>query len=897
MATAAVNGRTIDLPDDDESLLLDFLRDRLGLTGAKLVCGAGVCGACTVLIDGAAVVSCLTPAKAVAGKSITTVEGIGSPELHPVQRAFMAQDALQCGFCTPGFIVEAKAFYDEWRAARGATAPSREEIGAAFSGHLCRCGAYDNIYRAVADACAGAYDRASPEAPRIEARDKVTGAAVYTHDIRREGQLEGVILRSPHARARVAALDLTPAQKMPGVKAAVSLLGADGTLTFVGDAVAAVAAIDRATAERAVAAITVQYEPLAAAIGPEAALAPGAAVIFPKGKGLKYNAGEGGNAPASWSGNLRGPVAAFSLRRKAAQKAIAAARDAHDPLLVEGVFRTSAQQHNSLEPHVAVAHFDGDALTVEVSTQGVSALAAEIASHFKLSPARVRVLAQHVGGGFGSKGAMRFETIAAIELARLARAPVRVAFTRHEELSVAGYRPAVELKIALLPSRDGALNALSLTAYSDSGVAANNTVAGLARLIYTAQSKELVDYDVISDLPPGSPFRGPGGPPMAFALEQAIDEAALRLGVDPIALRKRWDGNPTRARLYDWAMGLDVWKTRGAPAGEGRYRRGVGVAAGYWLYLSQTDTKAELAVIGGRLVASLAVQDIGTGTRTVIADTLAREFGLEPRDIEVRLGDSRLPLGPGSGGSRVTASIVPTLLEASRKLKASVQAAAKQAPAPGSNAPWRDWLAASPDLAVTAGRPADDKRNIYGNASLLHEAGVVGRIFGWMLRFRQKLAVGAGAPSSVQIVEVEVDTWLGRVRVLRAWSGISVGRLAAPVLARNQAVGAFYQSLGHALYEGREIDSRTGHVLSVNLDDYRTPGIADAPPVEVHFEESGFDHVPGGSVGIGEVASVPTPAAVANAIRNAIGARPREIPIRPDRLLTLLKGAAHVAGR
>ena len=166
-----------------------------------------------------------------------------------------------------------------------------------------------------------------------------------------------------------------------------------------------------------------------------------------------------------------------------------------------------------------------------------------------------------------------------------------------------------------------------------------------------------------------------------------------------------------------------------------------------------------------------------------------------------------------------------------------------------------------------------------------------------MLRRNQKMVVGAGAPSSVQVVEVEVDTWLARVRVLRAWSGISVGKLASPALARNQAAGAFYQSLGHALYEGREFDPRTGHVLTVNLDDYRTPGMADAPPIEVHFEETGFDHVPGGSVGIGEVAAVPTPAAIANAIRNAIGVRPQEIPIRPDRLLSLLKGGAHAAGR
>lgn len=895
MATATVNGRRVDLPEGDDDLLIDVLRGPLGLIGTKQVCGAGVCGACTVLVEGAPVVSCLMPAKAAGGKAITTVEGIGVEGLHPVQRAFMAQDALQCGFCTPGFIVEAKAFYDEWRAAHGAVAPSRDVIGEAFSGHLCRCGAYDNIFRAVADACAGVYDQREPEAPRVEARAKVTGAAVYTLDIRHEGQLEGLILRSPHARARVVALDFARALALPGVKAAVSLLDADKAVGFVGEAMAAVAAVDRATAERALAAIEAAYEALPAAIGPDAARAAGAPVLFPKGKGVKHNAGEGGNSPAGWTGNLRGPVSAFSHRRKAAQKSIAAARASGDPLLVEGVFRTSAQQHNSLEPHVAVARFEGGDLIVEVSTQAVSALAEAIAKRFTLAPARVRVLASNVGGGFGSKGGLGMEAIAAVALAKAAGAPVRVAYSRQEELSVAGYRPAVELKLALLPSREGRMKALSLTAYSDAGVAANNTCAGLARLIYTAQAKELVDYDVLNDLPPGSPFRGPGGPPMAFALEQGIDEAAIRLGLDPLEMRKRMDANPSRAKLYDWAMGLDVWKSRGAPPGEGRYRRGVGAAAGYWLYLWQTNTKAGLAVKDGRLVASLAVQDIGTGTRTVIADTLAREFGLEAADIEVRLGDSRLPVGPGSGGSRVTASIVPALLEASKLLKARVKAAAPKAPAPGSNAPWREWLAASPDLEVTAGRPEDDKRNIYGHGSLLHEAGIVGRIFGFMLRRSQKMAVGAGAPSSVQVVEVEVDTWLGRVRVVRAWSGISVGKLASAPLARNQAAGAFIQSLGHALYEAREFDARTGHVLSVDLDNYHTPGIADMPPLEVHFEETGFDHVAGGSVGIGEVAAVPTPAAVANAIRDALGVRPHEIPIRPDRLLGLMKETVHGA--
>ena len=212
MSTMTINGKLAPLPDDPDALLVDVVRDALGLTGTKLVCGAGVCGACTVLVDGEPVVSCLMPARSAANKNVTTVEGIGAARLHPVQQAFMAHDALQCGFCTPGFIVEAAAFHDRWRAAKGTAVPSREEIGAALSGHLCRCGAYDGIFRAVADACAGRFDGSDILPPRMEARDKVTGSAKYTVDIHHDGQLEGVILRSPFAHARIGELDLAPAR-------------------------------------------------------------------------------------------------------------------------------------------------------------------------------------------------------------------------------------------------------------------------------------------------------------------------------------------------------------------------------------------------------------------------------------------------------------------------------------------------------------------------------------------------------------------------------------------------------------------------------------------------------------------------------------------------------------
>jgi xanthine dehydrogenase YagR molybdenum-binding subunit len=845
-----------------------------------------------VLFDGAPVVSCLMPAPAAADKAVTTIEGIGAAKLHPVQKAFMAHDALQCGFCTPGFVVEAAAFHDGWRATKGTAVPSREEIGAALSGHLCRCGAYDGIFRAVAAACSGQFDADNFASPRIEARAKVTGAAKYTVDIRHDGQLEGVILRSQLAHARITELDLAPARAMPGVGAVISLLGDDRMVRFVGQPIAAVAAKDRKTAMAAMAAIRISSERLPSVIGLDAARKPGAPVVFDKSNRKRAgNVSEGTGGPAPWNGNIRGPSGAFSQKAKKARGWVTEARAANNPWLVEGTFRTGTQSHACLEPHATVARFDGAKLTVHASTQNVFHVMELLAKRYKLDHDKVRVIADHVGGGFGSKGALGIETTAAIDLAREAKAPVRIAYDRHEELSVTGYRPAAEMKIALLPSAEGALKALSLTAHADTGAATNSTLAALARLIYPAEAKELVDFDVISNLPPGAPFRGPGGPPMAFALEQAIDEAAIRMKVDPIALRKRWDPNPNRQRLYDWAASLEVWRNVKTPASQtGRYRRGVGVATGYWLYLWQPGSKISLGVESGRIVASCATQDIGQGSRTVIANTVAREFGLEPREIEVRIGDSNLPEGPGAGGSRVTASVVPPALLAVQKLKAAIEGAAKRPPVAGSNAPWRELLAASPDLSVSAVRPEDDKRSDL--RSPLRDVGFIGILFGWMMRRFSNIAVGAGVPSSVQVIEVEVDTWLGHVRVLNVHTGIAVGKIAAPALAHSQATGSVIQGLGYALYEARETDARTGDILTGGMEDYRIPGIADIPEIDVHFDEGGFDHVLGGSVGIGEVATVPTSPALANAIRNATGIRLTEIPIRPDRLIAALKGRA-----
>ena len=604
MSTMTINGRLAPLPDDPDALLIDVVRDDLDLTGTKLVCGAGVCGACTVLVDGAPVVSCLMPARAAADKSVTTVEGIGADTLHPVQKAFMAHDALQCGFCTPGFIVEAAAFHDHWRATKGTATPSREEIGAALSGHLCRCGAYDGIFSAVAAACAGHFDGGDFVSPRVEARDKVTGAAKYTVDIRHDGQLEGVILRSQIAHARITELDLAPALAMPGVSAAISLLGDDRMVRFVGEPIAAVAAKDRKTALAAIAAIKMTSE--RAAVGDrarcraQARCARGVRKSQPQESRQRLGRRAGAGA---WKGNVRGPSAAFSQKAKKARSWVAAARDAeksaagrrHLPHRHAIAYLPRAACHGRAlrrrPPHRAC--FDAGGVPPDgADRQALQARPRQGPRHRR--SCRRRLWLQ------GQRSAWRRwpRSISRAQRKRRSGSPI----DRHEELSVTGYRPAAEMKIALLPSEQGDLKALSLTAYADTGAATNSTLAGLARLIYPAEAKELADFDVISNLPPGAPFRGPGGPPMAFALEQAIDEAALRMKVDPIALRKRWDPNPNRQRLYDWAPG----STSGA-TGKRRPRRPAAIAAASasrpatGSISGSPASKVELAVKGGRL--------------------------------------------------------------------------------------------------------------------------------------------------------------------------------------------------------------------------------------------------------------------------------------------------------
>ncbi|MDP2312972.1 MAG: molybdopterin-dependent oxidoreductase [Pseudomonadota bacterium] len=867
-----VNGRAEAFAVDADETALMVVRERLGLTGTKEACGHGACGACAIHLDGTPVASCLLPATALLGRTVTTIEGLGTA-LHPVQRAFVAEDALQCGFCTPGFVMEAVAFHDRWRAAN-TRPPTRDEVAAALAGHLCRCGAYPSLYAAVIGACAGRYDGADPAPARHEAREKVTGRAVYTVDVQRPGLLVGRVLRSPHANATVHAIDLSAARAVPGVKAVLALVEPGARVRYAGQEIAAVAAVDRRSAEHGLAAIAVEYVVGVPAVGIAAALAPGAAAVYePRTKNLPLHF-EGVSFSLPWEGNRRGPLDTSILARPA--KARAAVADPANTV-VHARYVTQAQVHTALEPHACVAEWAGDTLTAWISTQGCSAMAEDLAERFDLARDKVKVRCEHVGGAFGAKLVFSPEINLAVQLARAAKAPVRVANERAEEMIVGGYRPGMDVDIAVAATPDGAPAGMVLTGLGDGGVSVGATNGLMARLLYPDLPKALEDYDILSHAPPGAAFRAPGGPQALFAIEQSMDALAVARGEDPIALRRRWDPNPIRAMLYDTAAAHPLWAARG-PRDTGRYRRGVGLAVGTWYYLFSPGTQVRLDLADGRLTASTAAQDMGNGARTVLATAVAELFGLAPADVVARVGNSEDVHAVPSGGSRTTASVGPAAQDACRQLQAELVAWARRGmglsrpvAAPegvrheGGLAPWRDVMASAPPMTMIGRRRPDEE--------------------GLQLGAGPDVALGKRLPGAVQLTEVEVDTRLGRVQARRVWLGLGVGRIWVPALARSQAEGGVIQGLGLALYEERRLDPRTGRGLTIGLEDYRLPGIGDIPEIEVHFEERGFEHVNGGGVGLAELATVPAAASVANAVHAATGWRPLELPIRPDRVL------------
>lgn len=870
IAAISINGRPFEVASQHETAV-DVLRSGLGLTGTKLVCGTGVCGACTISVDGVPVASCVLPAEDLEDAEVVTIEGVADGErLHPVQSAFLAHDALQCGYCTPGFVVEAVAFFDRWRRERGTNRPSREEIERALAGHLCRCGAYQGIYRAVADACAGVFEGAEVPQARPDGKVKVTGTARYTTDVHLDA-LVARIVRAEVPHGILLDIDPGPALALDGVEAFVMLAKQGEKIRYHGQPLGAVAAADAETARRAASVMKVTVRPLPAAVGMGECLVGTAPDVH--GWWIPPSNNEAPALPNLRRKNLVGPnlpgsVNPWSVKRRLRQ-AGAQGR------LVENRWETAVASHTAFEPHAAVAEWHPDGrLTVHLSTQGVGPSRSRLADELGLPEERVEIVAEYVGGAFGAKQSLGVEAVAASLLARAASRPVRVVFDRLEELTVGGNRPGTTVEVAVAASDPGQLAALRVRSVADAGASTGSLVASfLPRLIYPGAPRTLLDFDAVSNAPPGTAFRAPGGPPAIFALEGAVDELADRLGVDPVAMRREWNDRPLREAMYDWVENHALWALR-RQAGRGRLRRGVGAAFGSWF--QGHDPSAEVTVEAGPsgLRVMAGVQDMGNGTRAMLASAVAAAFGVPPSSIEVAIGQSRHGKGVMSSASRTTPSLWPAAREAAGRARDRLMGQLDQLGMSGTptdggvihadeRLTWDDLLPRLSPVSVTSGRPRDHRRPI----PFLPQIG--------------GLHFGVGMTESAHVVRVEVDIWLGSVRVLQLDTALAAGRIHAPQMAKSQVFGGVVQGIGMALHEERRIDRLTGAVLTTNLEDYRLVGLADTPEMEVEFLERGFEHVSGGGVGLAELAHVAVPAAVASAVADASGTRFRRLPIRP----------------
>jgi len=683
--------------------------------------------------------------------------------------------------------------------------------------------------------------------PRVDGFPKATGRAEYTADVAPPGMLHGRMLRAPSAGGTLLSLDLSAAAKAPGVKYAHPVAGPGTRIPLEGRDLAFLVADGEDRLEDALALCRFEIEPGPVVATVEDAVADGAPPVHPDRPGNARGGGGGrGNPGADFEG---------------AEKAMRGA-DA----VLERTYRTPVQVHTPLEPHGVVVRPDADGgITVFASTQGTFSVIDGIAGALRLERDRVRVVTENMGGGFGCKfGASAPGSSFGVEAARAAvalGAPVRAMFDRREEMLLGGNRPSSIQTVRIGVKKDGTVLGYTVRARGTAGIAERG--AGVANpMIYDLGKQAKEEVAVLTHAGPAAAFRAPGHPQGSFALESALDEAADAIGMDPLELRMRIDRNPIRQAQYRLGAGRFGWavarkvKPGAAP---GPVKRGVGMGSAIWYQGGGPGSAVEVTVHrDGRVEVANGAQDIGTGTRTVLAVIVAEVLGLDPGEIRVRLGRTEWPSGPGSGGSTTAPSLGPCARAAA---EAAREAILGEKPAAGPAA----WRAA-------CARMDGEKREFLG-------------------RRPPQYGQFQGGVAGVQFAEVEVDTETGVVRVVRVLAIQDCGRVVDRLTAESQVIGGVINGISMALFEERVLDRRTARMLHADLEGYRIAGAKDVPDIEaVMFEVANAGNSVG-MMGLGEPPKVPTAGAIANAVFHATGARVRELPLSPARVLAALAEA------
>jgi xanthine dehydrogenase YagR molybdenum-binding subunit len=672
---------------------------------------------------------------------------------------------------------------------------------------------------------------------RVDAVPKVTGRARYSSDIQADGWLYGMILRSKWPAAKILSVNLDPALKIPGIKAAVTVRDGEFNVRFYGEEIAAVAGTSKQACLDALRVIEVKAEPRQKFV-------------------VNEDAARKDNAPPVWDGS---PNAATPRVRESGNVDTAFPECA---AVIEGFYTTPVQIHNPMETHGNTVSWTDEGVTAWASTQGISSVRDGLAGALKLNQSQVRVITEYMGGGFGSKMGGGVEGVLAARLSRAAKAPVRLMLTRFDQALAVGNRPSSFQKIKMGALADGTLHAFEMDNYGTAGIGAGADQGGgggganiPAPYIYTVPNTRVKQSAVAVNAGSSRAFRAPGHPPAAFGMESAMDDLAAKLGMDPLELRLKNDSNEVRQREYKIGAEKFGWKERYQKPGSspGVVKTGIGCAGAGWPAGGPSRRTQGEAQINpdGSIEFRLGVQDIGTGTKTVIAVVAAEMLGLKPEQITVKVGDTNFPPGPASGGSTTCASISPTVYDICDKALQQLQTQSGIANARGEN-----WFAACKKLGVTP-------LVVHGN---------------WIEGLSTRPAYG------VQFAEVAVDTETGLVTVKKVVGVHDCGLIIDKLTTESQVNGGIIMGMGYALYEERVMDDLSGVVLNPNFETYKLPGMADVPEIEIVL----INMPERGVIGIGEPATVPTAAAIANAVANAIGVRVGSLPITPARVLAAL---------
>jgi xanthine dehydrogenase YagR molybdenum-binding subunit len=689
---------------------------------------------------------------------------------------------------------------------------------------------------------------------RLDGPEKVTGRAKFTFDINRPGMLYGRIVRSPHPHARIISIDLSAAQKAPGVKATLAWRDPANLernkVMFQGDEVAAVAADTEEHAIDAARLVKVEYDVLPPVISVDQALAGAAPQVF---------------APA----NVR-PAAA----QETGDIAAGFKQAAH---VIEETYATHVITHVCLESHGAVCEWDGDQLTAWVSTQGINATRDGYARGLNIPPANVRVITQYMGGGFGSKlGAQDPQAIICARLARDAKAPVKLMLDRKEEHLATGNRPSATARVKAGVAADGTLTAFDAETWGTGGAGA---AAGFPLpYIYQFPNRRRVHKDVFINTGQQRPMRAPGHPQGSFVTEVLMDELADRVKMDPIEFRIK--NLPPQAPNAMWGAYLREgakefgWDKR-HPTGDptpGPIKTGMGVAICTWGGGGRGPSGAHVEIASdGLVVVRVGSQDLGTGTRTLVAIVAADTLGLPTSAIRPEIGDTMYPISGGSGGSTTAAGVSPAV----RIAAVNALEALKERIAPALGVEAASLVAVGGRIQVkdnpSKGMSWADACKQLGTQPISVEGN-------W------QPGLSSVTTSGVQFAETTVDIETGIVKVTRVLAIQDCGLIVSRLTTESQVYGGVIGSLNFALYEDRILDRNTGHMVNPNMEWYLLAGMSDIPKIDVRL----VDQSERGVIGVGEPPTVPTAAAIANAVRNAIGVTVRSLPLTPAKILQTL---------